>query len=124
MYGYIRATRYILVNLYIYITNIMFTRISNTQHNQSLNCTLPIPRAHIFLCLVQYRAFALLSYDFIECRHCRVSMGRVGLDSGRVILFYYYVLADLIKFGSKNLNPYPTRSDPCKIIKYLLIIFI
>jgi hypothetical protein len=30
------------------------------------------------------------------------------IGSGQIILFYYYILSDPIKFGSKNFNPYPT----------------
>jgi hypothetical protein len=48
-------------------------------------------------------------------------------ESGRVILFYYFFIrSDPTRLNSdkKNLDPYPTRPDLCKIIKYLLIIFI
>jgi hypothetical protein len=57
--------------------------------------------------------------------HYGVSMGRVGFGSGHhyFIIFLDPTRPDLFKFESKNLDPYPTRLDPCKIIKYLLIIF-
>jgi hypothetical protein len=57
--------------------------------------------------------------------------GRIGFGSGYIIflLFLTRSESDLIKFGSKNLNltrsgHRSTQPDPCKIIKYLLIIFI
>jgi Respiratory burst NADPH oxidase len=53
----------------------------------------------------------------------RVSMDRVGSD--HIILLFFLILfkSDLIKFGSKIFDPYSTRPDRYKIIKYLLIIF-
>jgi hypothetical protein len=51
-------------------------------------------------------------------------MGRVGFGLGHIILLFFLIRFefDPIKFGSKFLIH--TRPDPCKIIKYLLIIFI
>jgi hypothetical protein len=55
----------------------------------------------------------------------RVSICRVGSDY--IILLFF--LSNPIKFGLKFFDSYPTRRvtgrpDPCKIIKYLLNIFI
>jgi hypothetical protein len=70
-----------------------------------------------------------------------MTMDRVGFRSGHIILLLFLTRSesDPIKFGSQNFDPYPTRrvtsrpdptghettrSEPYKIIKYLLIIFI
>jgi hypothetical protein len=58
-------------------------------------------------------------------------MGRVGFGSGHIILLIFLFDSNLIRLNlDQKILIYTvtghgsTRPDPCKIIKYLLIIFI
>jgi hypothetical protein len=72
-------------------------------------------------------------WKFISFHNAETIAAHLGVSMGQVGLYYFIIFLDPIRLnsGQKNLNSYPTQSghgstrpDPCKIINYLLIIFI
>jgi RNA polymerase subunit RPABC4/transcription elongation factor Spt4 len=88
--------------------------LNHTQDSEVEACCAPVPNLTLYIACHAFSSLStsvnwsgwiiiiLLSFDPIRIRH----------------------EPNLITFELKNLNSYLIRSDSCKIIKYLLIIFI